>query len=1132
MSLTEIAPLLVTIGLLGAGSVSPTAPQTTLAPTEPKASPAVQKLLDEAIAHVSEQRPAEAMAVVGQALDAAHSGKDVAGEAQAERVRAKALSALNRNDEALTAWQSAASAWARAGDGPGQIEALASTSIELEAKQADQAAALRAQALMLAQSESKRPLAAAQMLQAAGQMSLDRKALGNAREFWLAALKLRERHAPNSLDLAANLHSLGEVAYRQKDLAAAREYFQKAVAIRLDKVPNSLDLASSLHSLGNVAQRQVDLVGARDYYRKALVIRERESPGSVDLANSEIDLGSIALQQGDLALGREYTRKGLAILEQKAPNSPGVPGSFNNLGFVTEQEGDFAAAREYHRKALAIQEQKTQDSMGMARSLFHLGNVALQQGDLAAARDYHQRALSIHEEKVPNSLNAAASLNRLGLVARRQGDLAAAREYHRKMLAIAEEKAPNSLYVAGSLNNSGDVASQEGDLVAAREYFLRALAIREEKAPNSLDVARSLNDLGKVASRQGNLAAAREHYAKALTIREEKAPRSLDMAESRYSLGELAEKQGDLPEAQKQFSLAWQLVQGQTGTLSGDEARQVFDSSTQFYAAKLIRSQMALGELSAAFTTLEESRAQALKQLLLEKQGLAKVVGGALWPEYQIAVAARNRAEQAAAKAGIAELLARRDVEAKRKERASPEVLAKAQGAQHAASKASEEVESAYTQARVKTEALWAEIQKTLPRLPGPPPLTLEQAIIALPAGTLFIAFSVGEEYTDVFLLRSGRHSGSPPLFAYKVGRSNKELRRLAEQFRLQVVSPSRLTAGTTAGRILFAELFPAAARNEIAGTERLLISPDGPLWEVPFAALVMNGSGAPRYLGAAKAITYTPSLSLFAQSRREPRRFTPGHQVSAVVLGHPIFNRGAVALARSKLEQGLASVTPEPTRSFGERDYLFVKGHAPEQLPETEGEAIAVARLYGSTPLLREHATEAALRQQIETADVIHLATHGYLHPVRAMSSGLLLTVPEKEPDSGETDNDGAFQAWEIYSQLKLNADLVVLSACETGRGQEMRAEGLVGMTRAFQYAGARSIVASQWKVADHSTASLMVAFHRSLRQGLPKDEALRKAMAHLRQNRATSHPYYWAPFILVGDSDNSILATVGTSH
>src|SRR5262249_10075063 len=122
----------------------------------------------------------------------------------------------------------------------------------------------------------------------------------------------------------------------------------------------------------------------------------------------------------------------------------------------------------------------------------------------------------------------------------------------------------------------------------------------------------------------------------------------------------------------------------------------------------------------------------------------------------------------------------------------------------------------------------------------------------------------------------------------------------------------------------------------------------------------------------------------------------------------------------------------------------------------------------------------------------------------------------------SGETNNDGVLQAWEIYSQLKLRAELVVLSACETGRGQIVSGEGLIGLTRALHYAGARSVIASQWKVNDVTTPTLMVAGHRRLRQGWDKDEALRQAMAVLQQARTTAHPYYWAAFFLTGDPDS----------
>src|SRR5262249_52507326 len=149
-----------------------------------------------------------------------------ASEAQAERLRAQVLSSLNRREEAINAWQAAAAAWARTGDGPGQIEALASMAQQLDIEQPDKAAGLRAQASKLAQSESQRPLAPAQVLHVAGQAYFDRRALGKARELWLVALSIRERQAPNSLDLAATLNSLGLVAFWQGDLVAARDYHQ------------------------------------------------------------------------------------------------------------------------------------------------------------------------------------------------------------------------------------------------------------------------------------------------------------------------------------------------------------------------------------------------------------------------------------------------------------------------------------------------------------------------------------------------------------------------------------------------------------------------------------------------------------------------------------------------------------------------------------------------------------------------------------------------------------------------------------------------------------------------------------------------------------------------------------------
>src|SRR5262249_50700859 len=147
--------------------------------------------------------------------------------------------------------------------------------------------------------------------------------------------------------------------------------------------------------------------------------------------------------------------------------------------------------------------------------------------------------------------------------------------------------------------------------------------------------------------------------------------------------------------------------------------------------------------------------------------------------------------------------------------------------------------------------------------------------------------------------------------------------------------------------------------------------------------------------------LTYTPSLALFAQSRHDAPRLAKGSPPAALVLGNPLFERPPLiqaAIARSP--------KPKPRR---ERDALCFTAHpSPLPLLGTQIEAERIAALYGRPALTGAAATEAALRREIEQADVIHLATHGCFHPPHAMSSGLLLALPEPEPESSETDNDG----------------------------------------------------------------------------------------------------------------------------
>lgn len=567
--------------------------------------------------------------------------------------------------------------------------------------------------------------------------------------------------------------------------------------------------------------------------------------------------------------------------------------------------------------------------------------------------------------------------------------------------------------------------------------------------------------------------------------------------------------------------------------VSGDEERQAFGAAYATYAVHLLQHQIATKKPEAvqdAFLTLEQGHAQALQQLLVERRVFAGTKKNPLWNAYELAVHQRDRALSASSEASVRQSRATTALAVAKElgTHTTPAEMTRLETALREAVTHFDTAQSAYVQARLKAENAWKQIKIANPRafIPERSVSELQQA---LPPKTLFVAFSVGDRQSHVFLARS---TGAVQAFVLPI--KSKDLTQQIADLRADLTDPHSDAARLTArSHRLFALLFPPPVQKEIAGSSRLLISPDGPLWNLPFGALVVSSATGSKngktsmsdYLGALKPLCYTQSLSVFAQARQDKHSLTRGQKPVALVLGDPLFTHPAQVIVASNAPA--VSRPTDPTRALhGERGYLWDKSAPPQRLEKTKEEALAIAKLYNTTPLLGEQATEAELRKHIEQADILHLATHGYFHPKIAMASGLLLTPPAIEPPIGETDNDGALQAWEIFSQLHLRAELAVLSACETGLGRNVTGEGVIGLTRALQYAGCRSIVASQWQVNDASTATLMTALHRNLRAGLAKDEALRQAMAAVRGSAKTSHPYYWAAFFLMGDPDNANLA------
>ncbi len=375
-------------------------------------------------------------------------------------------------------------------------------------------------------------------------------------------------------------------------------------------------------------------------------------------------------------------------------------------------------------------------------------------------------------------------------------------------------------------------------------------------------------------------------------------------------------------------------------------------------------------------------------------------------------------------------------------------------------------------------------------------PLTMEEVIgRVLAADQMLLEYVIGDEESYLFLAGRDRFRlvhlpvGADSLRAQVAAFRETLIAGHGSETSVELVHGAGSDGETgrfkpEAGRALHSLLIGPVA-DELPENTRLLVVPDGPLFYLPFGALHDGRS----FLIERHAIGYAPSASVLDPALRQSQR---GGESSCLAIGNPASYRSQVLLS---------DVRDSERWRFGE-------------LPHAEEEVRRVARYFErSTVLTGAEATEETLKTSIGRASYVHFATHGLLDEKEPILSGLALAQDE---DPAE---DGLLQTHEIL-KLRLSADLVALSACNTGLGRIAGGEGILGLTRAFMYAGARSVLISLWEVSDRSTADLIDAFyHAHVEEGLPLDVALQRAqIAQIRTGGSTRE---WAPFVLMGNMD-----------
>ncbi len=960
-------------------------------------------------------------------------------------------------------------------------------------------------------------LSAARTLVDLGFVAQDSRDAEAAAAYFQRAVAIREKLAPGTPLPAFALDHLGGALKAQGDLDGAEAAERRALAILEGLDPASTDVAHTLNLLGGVMFAKGDLREAESCYRRALALREQLVPGSLDLASSLSNLAVVLQDLGQLDEAEALQRRALALREALAPESLAVAASLNNLASLVHSRGDLVEAERLHRRALAVRQRLAPESAEVAGSLSNLGTIAYDRGRYAQAEALLGRAVRILEKEAPDSADLAGALANLGIVTRQRGELDASEAYQERALAIVEKLAPDSPAVAGLLVNLGNVAWERQVLDEAASLYGRALALWEALAPASAEAAAVQLNLGAVAFARGNLDEAEARFRKALAIERSLSPQSVEIAATLANLAEVALARGDRRSARRtlhealaiqqvlapgsaleaqilyeQGKLAWQegrtrrattlleravaALEAQLANLGGaEEVRAAFRGKWIDLYNDLMQLLLARGKPAAAYSVLERARGRALLVLLSQRDlDLSLEVPAELehtWREVRSALAD--------ARTALATLDPRTEGRQVRQQRAAIQRL---------------EGERAALLARLRA------VSERAAALRDPHPLGAAEAARTLPSDAVALAYALGESSSLLFVVHPGGRVEAWPLATTRDA-VEARVARLREAIVGAVLGGTDAEAWVGEAHALY-RLLVQPAEGAIARARRLVIVPDGALHILPFGALLRQQqpatTAAAASLSAWRPLVVVPSLSVLAELRRLPA--ADGGGPTLLALGDPEYPTGEMA------------ATDPVVRS------LLARTGRLEPLPGTRAEVAAVAATFpagAARLLLGAEATEEAAMVAAPAARFLHFACHGFVDPVEPLESGLALSVREA-PAAEEAD--GVLQAWEILERLRLDAALVTLSACETGVGREVSGEGLIGLTRAFQIAGARAVLASLWPVADESTAMLMEGFYRALALGRGGDEALREAQRALYSRQEFASPFFWAAFQLVG--------------
>jgi CHAT domain-containing protein/Tfp pilus assembly protein PilF len=820
---------------------------------------------------------------------------------------------------------------------------------------------------------------------------------------------------------------------------------------------------------------------AESWAKKAIDLAQAETgTDSVAYGTSLNNLALIDEDQGRYAEAEPLFKRALAIREKAlGPDHAYVAISLNNLATLYYYQGRYAEAEPLFKRALAIREKALgPDHTDVAESLNNLAQLYGRQGRTAEAEPLYKRALAIDEKALgPDHPNVAAGLNNLAGLYEDQGRYAEAVPLQKRALEIVEKAVgPDHPYVATSLNGLASLYEDEGRYAEAEPLYKRSLAIKEKVlGPDHPDVVRSLNDLASLYGHQGRYAEALPFIRRAAAITASRAA------------GAQEESKGGQSELRSRRSVFLGEVSATTHLILAKDPQSAQLREEGFAAlqwSKASDTAAAVSHMAARFA----AGSDALANLVRQRQDTGD----------------RLDATEAAILKSVIQPPEKRDAKAEAALRADDDSL------------------------RQRLAQLDGQLAAKFPayaELADPKPVTIAETQKLLAPDQAMIVFAIGEGVSYVAVIRSDNYGiGIVPFGGKDLSAAVKALRNSFRPTATGNLPPFDASDAARLYQQLLAPVEPA-----LQNVHQLYVVTDGALESLPLGVLLTakpaaDSLAAPDelrnapWLARRYAVSVLPSVSSlkalrqFAGAARAPLPFMGFGD--PVLKPQPGDNRGAPDVARGGT---VASVY-----RGGAVDQAALRDLP--SLPETAGELQAEAKLFNAAQgsvLLRDAATVTAVKHaDLSSRRILAFATHGLLAgDVGIAEPGLVLTPPANPTP----EDDGLLKASEI-AQLKLNADLVILSACNTAASDGTPgAEGLSGLSKAFLYAGTRSLMVSHWSVVSDSTVALMTRMAAHLQdKSVGRAEALRRAELDLMDDKdhpAFAHPLFWAPFVVVGE-------------